>query len=246
MFLRVFARRSAVTALAAAAVLAVAACSPASVAPLTAQQILTKSQQSSLKDTAFNLTFAAVTAGLNVTFTGNGKLTKNPSRSEFVLNASVLGQSLKIDEITDDATNSTYTQTTGIGATGTQWVKTSNTSASSANPGSSATNFGDIQNPTLVGKETLNGIATYHVKGTAKSSASAATSADTAIEEVWVRQDNFYPVKVVYTIVPATTTPTPTITSSGSDVTGTMTLTFTSWNTGLTIALPPPSEVTNG
>jgi hypothetical protein len=51
-------------------------------------------------------------------------------------------------------------------------------------------------------------------------------------EELWFRQDNAYPAKLVFTFVP----------TAGGDSAETITLVFTTWYTGLTIALPQVSS----
>lgn len=205
--------------------------------PLTAAEILQRSQNSALKDATFDATLGIASSGLTINFTGTGKLTKSPARSELVLHGTLLGVTETVDTITDG--NTSYTLTTP-GQT-TKWVKTTGSGSALPGSGSSITNYGDLQNPTLIGTETLNGHQVYHLSGKlldATPTAGSTTSATSATtEELWVRTDNFYPAKVA---INGTTT------SSGATSTVNVVLTFTSWDTGITIALPPPSDVTNG
>ena len=211
--------------------------------PLTASQILANSQNpSSLKDATFDMIF---TIGLgatgNVTFTGSGKLTRTPNRSDINFSGSLLGQTFTDETITDG--NISYSKTIPS-TSGGKWVKTTVSSSTGSGLGvdpSSLTNFGNLQNATLVGTETINGHQAYHLKGTLASgtptptTGTPAAGADTAQEDLWVRTDNFYPLKVSFSS---------TSTAGGTTSTTTATITFKTWNTGITISLPPPSDVT--
>ena len=48
----------------------------------------------------------------------------------------------------------------------------------------------DLQDPKVLGTETVNGVATYHISGIAHNDNVAFPT------EVWVRTDNLYPVQV--------------------------------------------------
>jgi hypothetical protein len=85
----------------------------------------------------------------------------------------------------------------------------------------------------------VNGHQVYHLRGTLVAPTPAATSStDTpTTEDLWVRTDNFYPAKVMISS---------TSTTAGATSTATATITFTSWNTGLTITIPPAKDVVSG
>jgi hypothetical protein len=220
----------------AVSVLATAACGATSIKPLTATDVVQKAQTSSLKDTAFDLKLDVVASGVTISFTGTGKLTQSPERSEINLHGSFLGQSIQVDDIT--AGGFDYTKTTPSKTT--KYVKTaSGTGSSLGVGGGTITSFGNLHSPTLVGIETVNGHQVYHLRGTLVAPTPAATSStDTpTTEDLWVRTDNFYPAKVMISS---------TSTSAGATSTATATITFTSWNTGLTITIPPAKDVVSG
>ncbi len=219
----------------AVSVLATAACGATSTKPLTAAEIAQKTTQSDLKDTAFKLTASISASGLNIVFTGNGKFTKSPPRAELILHTSLLGTTVTIDDIT--AGGYDYTKTTPSKTT--KYVKTkSNSSSGLGVSGGSFTDFGSIGNPTLVGTETVDGYQTYHLRGTPTTATPTAGSSSTpGTEDLWVKTDNFYPVKAMLT---------QTSSVSGQTASENLTITFTSWNTGLTINVPPANDVVNG
>lgn len=232
--------------LATISVLALAACGgSAATKPLTAADIIKNAQNSNLKDTTFDAAFAITTSGIALNFTGTGKATQSPNRSEIVYTVSILGQSITSDTITDG--NDTYTKTTP--GTTTEWVKTTGSSGSSLGVNSSdLTDFSQLSNATLVGTETVNGYQAYHLKGTVPDStptpgptpsATSTPSTSSTTEDLWIRTGNYYPLKVLVTLADSSA-------SSGSATTGTVTFTFKTWNTGISIALPPANDVTNG
>jgi hypothetical protein len=108
--------------------------------------------------------------------------------------------------------------------------------------------YSKLKDATLVGSETINGVAVWHLRAkqdvnqsvpvpsgnTPPSSASNSVGMN-ATSDYYFRQDNYRPVKVVIA---------GTDTLSGF---GTMTMSgemdFTSFNTGISITLPPPSDV---
>jgi hypothetical protein len=206
----------------------------ASTKPLTASEILQRSQSSAMKDATFDATLTLTASGTIITFTGTGKLMKSPPRSELILHGTFFGVTKTIDTITDG--NTSYTKTTP--STSTKWVKTTGSGSALPGGGSSITNYGDLQNPTLIGTETLNGYQVYHLSGklVAPTSTVGSTATPTT-EDLWARTDNYYPAKVAINSVTAL---------SGTPATVNVVLAFTSWDTGLTIALPPPGDVVNG
>jgi hypothetical protein len=81
----------------------------------------------------------------------------------------------------------------------------------------------DLMNPTVLGTETINGVKTYHIRGTVFS------GNHTWDQDVWVRVDNLYLVQVL-TELAGSTQP--------------ILLVITSYNTGATVTVP--TDVQNG
>ncbi len=229
-------RRSVLVSVMTLGLLILAACGSVSTKPLTAAQIIQNSQNpSTLKDATFTLVLNATGSGSTLVFTGTGKVTRVPNRSDITLGGTFLGQTVTIEVITDG--NDSYTQQ----SPSTTWNKTTGANSTSGLgiDTSSFTNFGNLQNPTLLGVETVNGYQAYHLKGSLSGGTpTPSLGTSTTQEDYWVRKDNFYPLKVV---VSSTSTSSTSGTSSSS-----FTLTFKTWNTGLKINLPPPADVTTG
>jgi len=215
--------------------LTTAACGSTLTKPLTADQIAQKANQANLKDAAFTMNLTVGASGVSLNFTGNGKFTQSPARSQVILQGNLLGTETTVDDITADGYD--YVKTSPA----TKYSKTTAGTDSTFGVGGGAVNgIGNLKNPTLVGIETVDGYQTYHLHGTSAAPTpepNASTPASPANEDLWVKTQNFYPVKV---------TLTENSTTAGQSTTANITLTFTSWNTGLTVAVPPPSEVTNG
>jgi hypothetical protein len=94
-----------------------------------------------------------------------------------------------------------------------------------------------LQNPGLVGTEAINGVQTYHLRGTVQAPVTpgANQSIETTTEDLWVRQSDYYPVKIVAHGSGS---------NKGTSITVDVTATFTAWNSGVTITPPPPDQVT--
>ncbi len=232
------------------ALLALAACSRttarANVTPSpSAAAILQQASQASYKDVTFALTFTMTTQGQTVTGTGSGKATTHPVRVDELLSFPLVvsGKTLQVtaESIIDVATNAAYVKYTGIPGHTTRWTKVS-LSAVAASMGidySSLTSFNSLQNARVIGAETIDGVAVWHIRAdfgatstpttstpAAKASTPTATAtpAVTTTADVYIRQDNSYPVKE-------------TAHTSGSTPID-MTVTFTKYDSGLSITLP--------
>lgn len=195
----------------------------------TAQQILDHAKNAKIDDATFTMVLNSAFGGQTFDGNGNGKITKNPQRADIVLAMTGSGLTLNVEVITDGATNATYTKISGLDLPGfdpTKWTKTTNGS-SSASPfdTSQFTDYAQLDNAKLVGTETVNGHATWHLTGTTTS------SGETANEDLHIAQDTYYPVKAI-------------ITTTGTTAT-TATITFTGINTGISIDLPPADQVTS-
>jgi hypothetical protein len=120
---------------------------------------------------------------------------------------------------------------------GDKWLKVSLGSASAEFNYDFISLVEQLQNPGLVGTETVNGMQTYHLRGTVEAPVTpgANQKIETTTEDLWVRQSDYYPVKIVAHGAGS---------NQGTNITVDATATFTAWNSGITISLPPPDQVT--
>lgn len=167
----------------------------------------------SYKVGAFTITLSGTSSGTAFDGSGSGKFTTSPGRASITINATVSGQQVEIDVITDDSTNTTYTR---IPLLSSPWTK-SPIGSSGFNTGSLG-NF-QMTNATLVGTEQVNGVAVYHVQG-------QDSTDSTATGDLYARTDTYQPVRYA-------------VKSSGT----TATIDFTSCNSSITINLPPADQV---
>lgn len=191
-----------------------------------AATIIQRAQGVKINDAAFTLTLSGTANGQTISGTATGKLTKSPPRSDITFNLTSNGQQIAFETISDGTTNTTYTMFTAPAALATgKWTKTTGSSGASPFDVSRFTDYSQIKHPTLVGKDTINGVAVWHLTG-------QDTAADApANVDLYVRQDNYEPVEIKGQG-----------TSSGTNLT--ITLTFTSVNSGtISISLPPANEV---
>ena len=225
-----------------------AACGAASsTAPLSAADIISKAQNAHPKDATFTLSLmvngTSNGTAVNTQLTGNGELTRTPPRSHVTLNATISGISVTVEDITDGTTQYNKTTSPSLPSNG-KWMKTtvSSTDPSNVSFGSLYTN---IKNPKLVGTEKVNGNDAYHITGTPiedtpTAGTPATSTTSTATEDIWVKTNNFYPVKLSITGTSAS--------GSGLVDTGTSNtvVTFTKWDSGVSIAVPSPDQVSAG
>jgi len=238
-------------------VLALTACSgtgssfdTSATTPLTASEIVTHMQQAPLKDATFTERVNSQTAGsavgipigVAVTVNGNGHLTTHPKRVEVQLSGTVPQSTYSAQNVIVDASGS-YVQVTGD----THWSKTNVSGATVSNVGPDLVlNYTQLQGATLVGPEIINGIATWHLRGTPLINTNVAVNAGVtnianvssstdvaATEDIWVRQDNYYPVKIEVQTTSNISAPSTTI-----HVTANEHILFTAWDTGITISAP--------
>jgi hypothetical protein len=88
--------------------------------------------------------------------------------------------------------------------------------------------YSQLQGVKVLGSEKILGKATWHLQGSRSVTnplAMAFQVPETIKEDLWFRQDNAYPSKLVFTITP----------SAGGQSFETITLLFTKWDTNLTI-----------
>jgi hypothetical protein len=205
--------------------------------PPSAQTILHKVQQAQFKDATFSLSFTGSFSGTSGTGTGTGKITKHPERSDISLTVPVEGQPVTLEVITDVATSSEYSKITNspIPGFGDQWIQSplgsSSTSSSLVDTSQITSYLNGLTNVRLVGSETIDGTAEWHIKGTTTQS-TATQSGESGTTDLYVTKDTYLPKKVVETV-------------TGSAA-GTFTLLFTAYDTGITINLPPADQVQSG
>jgi hypothetical protein len=259
--------------------LALVACGTTTqVATPDANAILQQASQVNITDATFDLTFAGPISGRAVNGTGDGTFTKNPKRTQYSLTIPVTANGtttqIKVETITDTATKTDYTQTTTNGVAG-KWTKSPSTSDSLN--ADDLTDFTTFSNAKVIGSETLNGVAVWHIQAkpgvapTATATAHATTGATTTAttkagtptktatptktptktptispasatktavvsatqtatanattDDIYIRKDNSYPVKVAEHVA---------ITGAATDTV----FTFTKFNSGVTITLP--------
>jgi hypothetical protein len=230
----------------------------------SATSILQHAEQAPLKDATFTvmliLNAAGSTGGTTTvppaTSTGNGRLTTNPKRTD--LNFSAIqfqGATTSAEIIIDASSGDYYIKVPALP----KWVKV-NPAALGIDVGVvSITDYSGLQNLTFVAAETVNGVATWHIRGTAQvtSATGGGSGMVTRTEDLWFRQSDYYPVKIAIQDVAnaasgglagtpsATPSPTPSATVTAQAVLN-ETFTFTQWDSGITIQLPPPGDVISG
>lgn len=221
------------------------------------QDILNKAASAPLH--AANFTLAANVNGsvagfaASTTVTGNGKLTTNPNRVDaLVQSPGIAGFGAINTEVIQDGSD-IYTKN---GSATKPWTKNSGILANL--PGLSFTDLLDYQklhNAQFIGEDTINGHKAWHLRAglsdliTGSSAAATATAIsqqsgaqNSLTEDLWIREDTYFPAQLTLTTKTSLASA-----GAGTAISGTIntdeTLTFTAWNTGITITVPPPSEV---
>ncbi|HEX6122623.1 MAG TPA: hypothetical protein VFY89_05655, partial [Ktedonobacterales bacterium] len=121
-----------------------------------------------------------------------------------------------------------------LGDSGTNWIKLPIGEVSSVLDTSVFDKFEQLTEAKNVGADTLNGVSVWHLQGKQTYSGISAT------EDFYVRQDNYYPVKIV--LKGDGSVPTEIAGSADApSATVNITITVAKINSGLTIALPAAS-----
>jgi hypothetical protein len=203
------------------------ASSTSTVAPSAqAREILAKAQAVKLKDATLKTLATTKRGTQTVTLDGTARTTADPRRIEVVGTAS---QVVPYHAVVDG--NVIYIKLNN------KWLKVSVGSANAEFNYDFLSLVEQLQNPSLVGTETINDVQTYHLHGTVQApvTPSAGQSIETTTEDLWVRQSDYYPVKIVAHGAG---------TNKGTSITLDVTATFIAWNSGVTITPPPPDQVT--
>ena len=236
--------------------------------PVTATAILTQLQGANMQDATFTLNnLQTETLGTNVSVslatTGKGTLTHSPQRLHILLDqtGSSALQITSNEVIVDGGVLYIHLTPAQRGKSKKTWLK-----LDSSLYGSSfsiieslyigvntmdVTNYAQLTTVQLKGQEVLDGQKTWHLQGQIPNSDPSGSiggisSSLTQTEDIWVRQDTHLPIQIILHQVQTVSLPatgTTGATSIGS--TNDLTYTFTAWNTGVTITLPPASQVTD-
>lgn len=222
-------------------------------------------------NTTFNFQGKPQTSSL--TMDGSGAITKTPSRMHMIVHSSStgLGSSATTDfeEIID--ASGIYIKEPLLTKDPTKpWVKIDLQGLTGSTSGLSSSNyldFSQLSNQQIVGEDIINGEKAWHIhttlasildNGTPGPSATLTTVAQqlgatisTFTEDVWIFEGTYYPAKIAVHESASLDSPMSTATpnplgSYSSSSTLDETLLFTAWNSGVTIDLPPPSEVSSG
>ncbi len=195
-----------------------------------AATILASVQKVQYKDISFKMTLSGSSSGTDVSGDASGVITTSPKRAQVTMNLTTSGQQLAFDVIEDSATNTTYVKFNSAfipGLPTDKWIKQSGSgsfdSLTKAFDTSQITNFGQISGATLKGTETVDGVQVWHLTGSETEGGTTGTA------DVYIRQDNHYPYKLV-------------VHSAGGS-SGDATITFTGINTGATVTLPTADQV---
>jgi LppX_LprAFG lipoprotein len=191
-----------------------------------AREILAKAQAVKLKDATLKTLVTTKRGNQTINLDGTARTTASPRRVEVVGTASL---GVPYQAIVDS--NVIYIKLND------KWLKYTVGNANAEFNYDFISLVEQLQNPGLVGTETINGVQTYHLRGTVQAPVTpgANQKIETTTEDLWVRQDNYYPAKIVAHGAGS---------SQGTSVTVDVTATFTAWNSGITITPPSPDQVT--
>ena len=191
-----------------------------------AREILAKAQAVKLKDATLKTLVTTKRGSQTVTLDGTARTTADPRRVEVAGTASL---GIPYHAIVDGSV--IYIKLND------KWLKYTVGNANAEFNYDFLSLVEQLQNPGLVGTETINGVQTYHLRGTVQTpvTPNANQRIETTTEDLWVRQDNYYPAKIVAHGGG---------TNKGTSFTVDVTATFTTWNSGVTITPPSPDQVT--
>jgi hypothetical protein len=191
-----------------------------------AREILAKAQAVKLKDATLKTQVTTKRGSQTVNLDGTARTTASPRRVEVVGTASL---GVPYHAIVDGSV--IYIELDN------KWLKYTVGNNNAEFNYDFISLITQLQNPGLVGTETINGAQTYHLRGTVQAPVTpgANQSIETTTEDLWVRQDNYYPAKIVAHGGGA---------NKGTSFTVDVTATFTAWNSGFAITPPSPDQVT--
>jgi hypothetical protein len=198
--------------------------STSSACPQVGQLVLAQICAVELSDVTFRFQLSGSTKeGNHYAGSGTGTATNDPQRFQFSVTVLNGGTTFAWDEIDDVATNSSYqhdSQPASMASA--SWDKLRLTD--DAFMVEQTLDYRKLENAMLVGMDQIMGISVWHAR------ASATEEPNQAQMDVYVRKDDFLPIRLVLNIVDP-------VSRTG------ITYNFTSINTGLTISLPSPDQV---
>ncbi|HKS69179.1 MAG TPA: hypothetical protein VJQ45_02075 [Ktedonobacterales bacterium] len=197
---------------------------------------------------------------LSETITATGEETLKPRRSQadmtMALADASLPQNFNLTDtiIVDYASQTGYIKMSGgmlPGAASGKWYKMSFASVGGLGADTSMyVDYSKLKDAKLIGSETINGVAVWHLRakedlsqavpgstltGSGSSTGASNSVSGTATLDYYFRQDNYRPVKIGMA-GNETMSGLGTATTTGE-------MDFTAFNTGVSIALPPANEV---
>jgi hypothetical protein len=211
--------------------------------PPTAQQILGAASKAQLRDATVTLALDfASTSGVTQHMSFTGTATASPLRSDLTMTSSSTGgQTYVTESISDAATQTTYTKVVepAILANG-LWTRSSTSDYTNLIVRLTGASIPDLTtvilrvpydkqtDPTLVGREKLNGTSVWHVRST--TTANGITSQ----QDFYMREDTYLPVKLESKSA---------IASGTGRIMIKFSLMYEAVNTGVAIALPPDDMI---
>jgi LppX_LprAFG lipoprotein len=224
-----------------------------SAGPLTAQQIFDHAKNSKMKDATVAMTGSGNTSvtgqQVDMTITANGQLVTKPEAAHIQMSMQMNGQAfsgtITLDEIVVNGKSYTKTavQIPGLPTPNSdKYTVTTDTSLASS---FQAQNLSNLK---LSGEETIRGDKCWHLTGTAGASASTAGSATpstSAPVDVWVREADYYLVRVKSSVLPGGAGLFGGTASSTTDASSSFSLTmdFSKFDSGVTIQAPSADQI---
>ena len=193
--------------------------------PPSVSTILQKASAVKITSADMLMTIGGTSAGKAISGTADIKVTQSPQRYDVAFNLTSDGQQLVWETILDSATNASYTKFSQPAALDTgKWVKSSGLGSSDLFDVTSFTNYKDVKDAKLIGPDTINGVAVWHV------TAQNTFSSETANEDLYLAQSDYHPVRIAAKVAGSTA--------------GTFTMDYKSINaSSITISLPPADQV---
>lgn len=191
----------------------------------SADDILAHTQKLQITDMTMDMTVNSIYKGNLATGSGEMKFLVDPARSDAILTLKVAGTTAIVEELDDISAAVVYARPVNAsGATSNIWTKLSVSDNSLSYAQILA--FDNLSDTQLVGTETQQGTAVWHIRGDIIGKSITSTG------DVYIRKDTYYPVKAI-------------ITDSGATP-ATTTLVYKAFNTGISITVPPSSQVQDG
>jgi hypothetical protein len=207
---------------------AASATAAASATPSPGERVIQQARTAHLVDATFTIAIVMnSTSSVNqeppTSGSGTGMLTTQPKRTAVAYRL-VSGAAVDDNQdIVDFATDTDYSKNSLLMPDSSKWFPVRMT-ASIFDVPTAPFAYLQLADATLIGSELVTGVAVWHVRGT------LADRGETGVIDAYLQQDTYLPVRLVQHVTDA----------SGTEVD---TFVFTTVNTAVTIALPPPDQV---